>query len=209
MKQIISKEDVSKAINDLTDQGKKTTLAAIHAALGGRGSMSTLVRLKTEIEAPTDTSNDSAEGLKAFRAVWSAAVDEGQKNQQARIDELIESVSAMAVENDRLEGASLAANNHATELELAKTCAETELRTFKDGVEAELHHARTALAQAEARATDALQKLIDSQANDKCQMTAMRAERDYAVNKAHDIEIKLARALAFLEARSIPANGSN
>jgi hypothetical protein len=33
MKQVITKEDVSKAICDLTAQGKKTTIAAIHAAL--------------------------------------------------------------------------------------------------------------------------------------------------------------------------------
>jgi hypothetical protein len=39
--------------------------------------MSTLVRLKTEIETAANTANDSAEGLKAFRAVWSTAVEEG------------------------------------------------------------------------------------------------------------------------------------
>jgi hypothetical protein len=51
MKQIITNEEVSKAMADLATQGKKPTLSALHAALNNRGSMSTLVRLKAEIEA--------------------------------------------------------------------------------------------------------------------------------------------------------------
>jgi hypothetical protein len=38
MKQIITKEEVGKAILDLVGQNKKPTLAALHAALGHRGS---------------------------------------------------------------------------------------------------------------------------------------------------------------------------
>ncbi len=36
-----------------------------------------------EIETATDMANDSAEGLKALRTVWSATVEEGQKEQEA------------------------------------------------------------------------------------------------------------------------------
>jgi hypothetical protein len=63
MKQIITKEEVGKAIIDLVGQGKKPTLAALHAALNNRGSMSTLVRLKAEIEAASQPAGDSPEGL--------------------------------------------------------------------------------------------------------------------------------------------------
>lgn len=102
----------------------------------------------------------------------------------------------------------MAAHNHANELELAKSRAETELRQVKARVEAGLDQARAAVAQVETRATDALQRLADSQAMHATQMLALRADRDNAVNKAHDTELKLARALAFLVARANRMAGS-
>ena len=42
MKQLLTKEEVAKAIKDLEAQGKKVTCTSLHAALGNRGSMSTL-----------------------------------------------------------------------------------------------------------------------------------------------------------------------
>jgi uncharacterized damage-inducible protein DinB len=95
----------------------------------------------------------------------------------------------------------MAAHNHANELEVEKSRAETELRQVKARVEAELDQARAAAAQVETRATDALQKLADSQAMHPTQMAAMQADRDNAATKAHDTELKLVRALAFLGAR--------
>jgi chromosome segregation ATPase len=171
--------------------------------------MSTLVRLKTEIETGMDTTNDSLEGLKAFRAVWSAAVEEGRKEQEAKIAELRESVNSLAAENERLEGVALAAHNDANDLELAKSRTETELRQVNARAQAELDQARAALGQVEARATDALQKLADSQTMHTTQMAALLADRDTAAEKAHDAELKLVRALAFLEARGNPAAGPN
>ena len=107
-------------------QSKKPTLAAVHAALNNRGSMSTLVRLKAEIEAAAPP-GDSADGLKAFREVWALAVDEGRNQQEAVVLELRESVKALAMENERLEGTIMASQNHAAEAEQAKSRAETEL----------------------------------------------------------------------------------
>ena len=42
MKQILTKEMVKQAFDDLKANGKKTTNAMLYAALGNRGSMSTL-----------------------------------------------------------------------------------------------------------------------------------------------------------------------
>jgi hypothetical protein len=109
MKQIITKEEVSKAIADLVGQGKKPTLAALHAALNNRGSMSTLVRLKAEIDAAAQPVADSADGLRAFREVWALAVDEGRQQQEAILLEVRESVKALAAENERFEGVAIAA----------------------------------------------------------------------------------------------------
>jgi hypothetical protein len=203
MKQIITKEEVGKAIFDLASQSKKPTLAAVHAALNNRGSMSTLVRLKAEIEAAAQPVTDSPEGLKAFREVWALAVDEGRKQQEAVLVELRESVKALATENERLEGTALAAQNHAAEIEQAKLRAETELSRVKTHVEGDLKQAKTALSEATTQAAGALQKLAETQAAHATQVAALQADLTAAVRKAHELELQLVRAVALLEAKGI------
>ena len=78
MKQILTKEMVKKALDDLKAD-KKTTNNILHAALGFRGSMTTVIHLRAELEADKLAPNDSAEGLKAFRDVWALAREEGGK----------------------------------------------------------------------------------------------------------------------------------
>jgi chromosome segregation ATPase len=203
MKQILAKEDVERAMADLSAKGRKTTLAALHAALDHRGSMSTLVRLKAEIEAAAQPVTDSPEGLKAFREVWALAVDEGRKQQDAVLVELRESVKALSTENERLEGTALAAQNHAAEIEQAKSRAETELSRVKTHVEGEMKQAKTALAEATTQAAGALQKLAEAQAAHATQVAALQADLTAAVRKAHELELQLVRAVALLEAKGI------
>ena len=207
MKQILTKEEVGKAIRDLVSQGKKPTLAAVHAALNNRGSMSTLVRLKAEIEAAAQPVTDSSEGLKAFREVWALAVDEGRKQQEIVLAELRESIKALATENERLEGMAMAAQNQAGELELAKSRAETELRQVRAQADGEFKQSKTALADATAQAAGALQKLAEAQTTHAGQIGALQAELTAAVRKAHELELQLVRATALLEAKGIQPAG--
>jgi hypothetical protein len=203
MKQIITKEEVGKAMADLATQGKKPTLSALHAVLNNRGSMSTLVRLKAEIEAAAQPMIDSPEGLKAFRDVWALAVEEGRQQQEAVLLELRESIKSLAAENERLEGTALAAQNRAGELEQAKSRAETELAQFKIHVEGELKHARTGQAEATTQAAGALQNLAESRAAHAAQVAALQGDLTAAVRKAHELELNLVRAEALLEAKGI------
>ena len=103
MKAVLTKEEVGKAISHLVGQGKRPTLAALHAALDNRGSMTTLVRLKAEIDAATRSATDSPEALEVFRKVWALARDEERKEQDRQMAELRESIKALAAENERLE----------------------------------------------------------------------------------------------------------
>lgn len=205
MKQIITKGDVSKAIVDLAGQGKKPTLAAIHAALNNRGSMSTLVRLKAEIDAEAQPVTDSLEGLKAFREVWALAVEEGRQQQEPALVEVRESVKALAAENDRLEGVAVAAQNRAAELDNARARAETDLMQFRSQVETELKQARTSQAEAAAQAADALQKLAADRAAHANQIASLQDSLAAATRKAHDLELNLVRAetLAVNEERRV------
>jgi chromosome segregation ATPase len=165
--------------------------------------MSTLVRLKAEIEAAAQPASDSLEGLKAFREVWALAVAEGRKQQEVLLAELRDSIKALATENESLEGAAMAAQNHAAELELAKSRAETELSHVRAQVDGELKQAKTELAEATTQAAGALQKLSETQASHAAQVMALQADLTSAVRKAHDLELQLVRATALLEAKGI------
>ena len=201
MKQILSKEAVAKTMLDLADQGKKPTLAVLHAALGHRGSMSTLVRLKSEIEAAAQPVADSPEALRAFREIWALAVEEGRTQQEAVAAELRENLKTLAGENERLDGAAIAAQNRATELEQAASRADSELNRVRTEQEQALNKSQAALVQASAQAAEVLQKLAEAQAARSAETAALQSDLASAVNKAHDLELKLVRAQALLEAK--------
>ena len=203
MKQILGKDEVEKAMGDLVGQGKKPTLNALHAALNHRGSMSTLVRLKAEIDAAAQPVSDSPEGLKAFREVWALAVEEGRQRQEAVIGELRENLKVLASENERLEGTAIAAQNHATEREQAAVRAEAELRQVKASLDGELKRANTALAEASSLAAGTLQKLTEAQAAHSTQVAALQSDLAAAVRKAHELELQVVRNSALLEAKGI------
>ena len=108
MKPVITREAVADAIKKLTDAGQKPTLAAIHAALGGKGSISTLIKLKAEIESQATAPQDSAESLTQFRALWAVAVGEGRKQAEAQLAEIRAGLDALSAENERLEASAIA-----------------------------------------------------------------------------------------------------
>jgi hypothetical protein len=134
MKQVLTRDEVAKAMGGLSGKsGKRPTLAAIHAALGGKGSMTTLIRLKNEVEAAAQSVTDSDEGLKAFREVWALAVQEGRQQQESVIAEMRENLQTVLVENERLEGTAASAIERATALEQAKAQAESASAQLKAG----------------------------------------------------------------------------
>ncbi|HZM02210.1 MAG TPA: hypothetical protein VFC44_04225 [Candidatus Saccharimonadales bacterium] len=190
-------------MGELAGQGKKPTLVALHAALNNRGSMSTLVRLKAEIDAAAQPVTDSADGLKIFRDVWALAVDEGRQQQEAVLAEARDSIRALATENERLEGAALAAETHAAELDQARLRAETDLAKFKSAAEIELNKSRTAQAEAASQAADALKKLAEDRAVHAAKTAALQDNLSAAVRKAHEIELNLVRTEALLTANAV------
>jgi chromosome segregation ATPase len=203
MKQVITKGDVEKAIKDLTAAGTKPTQAAIYAALGRRGGMGTLVRLIGEIQAEAQLLTESPEGRRLFLQVWALAVAEGRAQQDAAMAELKESVTALAKENEHLEGTLLAEKTRAGELSQEKSRLEKELSNARIEAASELKQARAAQTEAMERANIALQQLNDSRSAYTTQFLAMQADLKAATGKAHGLEIGLARATALLEAKGI------
>ena len=203
MKPVITKEEVGTVIAQLIGQGKKPTLMAVHAALGHKGSMSTLVRLKGEIEAEARRAADSSEGLQAFRNVWALARAEGRKEQEAAIAELQENLQALATENERLQGVAAAAETRAMELETAIAKTEAELKESRGSTERNLGQASINLGLASSQAAKALQELADARSVHAARLAELQNELTAAHQRAHAFELQLVRARAVLEANGL------
>jgi chromosome segregation ATPase len=193
MKQIIDKESVEKAIADLKANGKKVTLMALHGALGHRGSMSTLVKIKAELEANAQPVNDSEEGLQAFREIWALAREEGRRQQESVNAGLQQDIQTLARENERLEGEATASANQASEVQKAKLNAEAAL----DDVKRQLARSQESLIQANKETQAALEKFAAEQTAHQ----GTHQELKTAIEKAHELELNLVRARALLDAQ--------
>lgn len=187
MKQVLTKEMVKKAMDELKATGKNVTLVKLHAALENRGSMSTLVAIKAELDADSQPASDSADGLKTFREVWALAREEGRKQQDSAIADLKADFAALAQENERLEGLATAAANQADESNKTKAAIEVELANLKSL----LANAQQSLIQAGADARVALERLAGTQ-----------QELATAVQKAHVFELELVQCRTRLEGQN-------
>ena len=104
MKALLTLADVRIAIQTLKSQGRKTTLANLHAQLGHRGSMTTLVRLKAEAEAlANETAPDRPEALEAFREIWARAMEIGREENRTQLAIANETNQALLAEMEQLE----------------------------------------------------------------------------------------------------------
>jgi len=192
MKQIIDKELVQKAIADLKGSGKKVTLMTLHGALGHRGSMSTLVRIKAELEAEAQPGDDSNEGLQAFREVWALAREEGRRQLESVNAGLQEDLQTLARENERLQGEAIAAANKANDFQAAKAEAEVELAKVK----LLLANSQAALIQAGKETQSGLEKVAAEQSAHQ----STQQELKQVIEKAHEYELEMVRCRALLDA---------
>lgn len=200
MKQILTREEVAKAISDLAGKtSKRPTLAAIHAALRGKGSMTTLIKLKNEVEAAAQSPVDSEEGLKIFREVWALAVQEGRHQQESVLAEMKENLQTVLIENERLEGVASSAAARADNCEAAQAKVEADRDVLKAEYERRLGEANTALIQANDQARLALDHLASERAARAAEVAGLRIELAKSVAQSHGLELQLVRARALLE----------
>ena len=146
--------------------------------------------------------------MKAFREIWALAVEEGRNQQEAVAAELRENLKALAAENERLDGAAVVAQNRAAELEQAVSRAEAELSRVRTEQGREVQQSQAALVQVSGQAAEALQRLAAVQAAHAGDLASLQTDLASAVAKAHELELKLVRAQALLEANSGQAEKS-
>lgn len=208
MKQIVTKDEIATAMADLTAKGKRPTLTAIHAAIGNKGSMSTVVKLKAEVEA-AQMPADSPESLQVFRSVWAQACEEGRKGHEGEVSELKNGITVLSTENDRLEGLIMASQTRIGELEVSLQNAEDKYRATRDHQELELAQAKDAAIRANAESGVAYKRLAEVQTDHATKLAALQSELDLRIGRICALESALARANALLEVQggSFPADG--
>ena len=196
MKTILTRDDVAAAITKLKAAGKKATLKTIHAALDNRGSISTLVRLKAEVEAGAVAERDSEEGLRAFRDLWALAISEGKKVKEAEIAELREALDATADEAEKAQGETLAVRERLVAVEAQRDSLISDLAAAN----AALTASRVDGSEHSTKIADVLErlaKLQETHAADRQRLEQeIRAEHD----RAHKLEIELAKLQAVSDA---------
>jgi hypothetical protein len=101
------------------------------------------------------------------------------------VSKLFQSLAAAKVETDQLKQ--------------GKAQAELELQRVKSRFERDLNIANTALVAPES--ANALKQISDSQSNHALQIAELQRQLSTASEKAQDLELKLVRANALLEAK--------
>ena len=144
--------------------------------------MSTLLRLKAEIEGSPAPIADSPTGLKTFREVWTLAVTEGRQQQEGVIAQLREELKAVATENERLDGL-------AVEYAHAKETAEAE----RDRLVVEQSTLQAGLVKEAEQTNQVLGELAEERAARAKELATMRQELAHEVQKVHQMELELVR----------------
>lgn len=176
MKAIITKQKVGAAIDTLLTQGKETTLLAIYALLGNKGSLSTIRNFRMEIlEEGAVAPPDSSEMLQDFRKVCAKAVEAGKAQKEAECAELREALDALAAESERTAEELEAAVQRASE-------TASQLARSNEQVAA----ARASGEQTANKLVAAMERLSEMQSRHAEELTA-------STQRAHELEMAAAR----------------
>jgi len=195
MQAVITKEDVAKALVELTEQGKRPSATAIRALLG-RGSLSTVIKLKSELEAGAIAAKESEEALRMFRSVWDMAFQEGRKHSHEELQTVRDDLLSSAAELGRLEGENALAVQQATDAKQQRESTLAELAHANEQVIA-ARAANETSANERAALSERISSLHETHGR---VVTELQLKIEAANERAHQLELELARALAVLEA---------
>ena len=203
MKATISKQEVGRAMEALAAAGKKPTLQALYAARGNRGSLTTIQKLRTEIQADTATPQDSSEGLQAFRQLWAGAVEEGRAQKETECVELREMLETLLAESERTGGELVAAQAKIADVEAQRDSLLQERSKAKDEVAAARADRDQVAAKSEAlleRITELQERhaveLSEEKAAWAAKMETLQGQFSAADKRTHELEMELARSEA-------------
>jgi plasmid replication DNA-binding protein KfrA len=138
-------------------RGDQATIDKLRQEIG-RGSLTTLLRLRNEILEPekAETEHDP-EALRAFGQLWQAAVEAGRKGEAGKTADALAEAEALSREAERLENEC-----DLLEKQLVETRAALN-RALEDGTAArqEAKEVRSALAAEQTKATQSEREKSD------------------------------------------------
>jgi chromosome segregation ATPase len=185
---LITKEDVTKAIAALKTAGIKTTRQAVHAFMGSKGSMSTVVKFMRELESEEKKTSATPEEEEAFHTIWNSAKDEGRAERDETIKDLEDAITTLSSEVEALTGESTALRAQAADaIKKHEEAAAREIKLRDD--------LTSATEKGERNAT----KLVEVMENHQQEAQHLRLQLDQANSRAHAFELDLAGARAKLE----------
>jgi chromosome segregation ATPase len=153
----VTGDEVKNAIANLRARGDQATIDKLRQEIG-RGSLTTLLRLRNEILEPEkpETAHDP-EALRAFGQLWQAAVEAGRKGEAGKTADAFAEAEALSREAERLENEC-----DLLEKQLVETRAALN-RALEDGTAArqEAKEARSALAAEQTKATQSEREKSD------------------------------------------------
>ncbi len=204
MRAILTKDLVRTAIGKLNHQGIKPTLAAIHDILGRRGSMTTLVRLKAEIDREGPPQGDAGELVR----VAVRAEDAGGKQQGPFLLGSGERLTQLTKENERLVMALAAANNRLASLENQKMVVEAKMNELQQ-TELQLDDAHnTMYALLRHAVSRFLAESAEHRQENREGVAKLLAELTRLGDRVHRLELGIGRANAPLEAKRVVSSDS-
>lgn len=186
----IDLKQVEEAMATLSASGKEPTSTMVRALLG-KGSFSTILKHMRQVKGVAAASSDSAHALESFRQIWSEAVQAGRAQRDDEVADYEESLNALSVENDTLQGEIGA--SRATAEQASKKYEELLLR---------FNNVNDALSRAREEAATNSGTLLDITEKHHHEIERIRKELTQAQSRAHEFELKSVAAEAKLEALS-------
>jgi colicin import membrane protein len=192
IKNPVTVEEVKTAIASVRARGEQPTIEKLRQEIG-RGSLTSLLRLRKEILEPQAPEPDrDPEAAQAFRQLWETAVEAGRKREADKTAEARAEVEALSREAERLEGEC-----GLLEKQLAETRASLN-RALEDAATArqEAKEARAGIAGEQAKATQSEREKAD------LLRQIVEVERLFGEEKAR--ASKLEGKLEMLETQIVP-----
>lgn len=181
---------MAKAMAILKQDGNQNpSLPAIRAAVGNKGSMSTIAGFKKELDDEALAAQDPPDALQAFRAIWAQAVQVGRAQRDSEVADLQELARELSSESKEFEGEATASRSAATAV------------TQKYEVSlVQLNRANEALIAARADAERNATKLVEVMEESRREADHLRNQLTAEKNRAHELELKLAHRASANEA---------
>ncbi len=204
----VSKEEVAKAMEELGLKSGRPSIAKIRAKLK-KGSNTTILALRKEIETEARAAADCQDALKVFRELWAQAQDKAKKQHEDMVAAVDEDLKGICAENERLEGLASGAEERIAVLLQEKASAEAALIKAIEQGKQEVRQANEQLLKASEQARSALEQLTREQNEHAAELSGLRSELHQALKTTHALELETVRLQTLLDPHQKGKGGAN